>query len=126
MAVVRPSRRRIIMKPPPPKFPAAGYVTASAKATATAASTALPPRFMTSTPTREAIGSVEATIPRRARTGGRDAARATPAPVPTLDSGAAGETKKSRTTSSVTKVCLAVINFALAFCRTLFGAGSTP
>jgi len=34
-------------------FPAAGCVTASANATAIAASTALPPRFMTSTPTRE-------------------------------------------------------------------------
>src|SRR3712207_1904849 len=61
------------MKPPPPRLPAAGYVTASAKATATAASTALPPRRMTSTPTREAIGLVEATIPRGARTGSREA-----------------------------------------------------
>jgi hypothetical protein len=77
MAVARPSFVRIIMKPPPPRFPAAGYVTASASATATAASTALPPRFKTSTPTCEEILVVEATMPRRARTGWRAAAYAT-------------------------------------------------
>src|SRR5665647_2798429 len=38
------------MKPPPPMFPALGYVTASAKPVATAASTAFPPAFMISTP----------------------------------------------------------------------------
>src|SRR6185503_7739667 len=43
--------------------------------TATAASIALPPRCMISTPTREAISLVEATIPCRARAGSRDAAR---------------------------------------------------
>src|SRR5262245_56839415 len=36
------------MKPPPPMFPASGYVTASVNAAATAASTALPPCFITS------------------------------------------------------------------------------
>ena len=51
------------MKPPPPRLPAEGQVTASASPTATAASTALPPFFITSTPTREAISEVEATIP---------------------------------------------------------------
>jgi hypothetical protein len=51
------------MNPPPPRFPAAGCVTASAKATAIAASTALPPRFRISTPTFEAISLVEATTP---------------------------------------------------------------
>ena len=42
-----PSRapRWTTMKPPPPILPARGMVTASAKPTATAASTALPPRF---------------------------------------------------------------------------------
>src|SRR5687768_14966647 len=80
-----------------------------------AASTALPPRFMTSTPTCEAMRSVEATIPRRARTGVRDAARAAPAPGPAHGSGAAGETKNSRTSSSRKKICLAVMVFALAF-----------
>ena len=33
------------MNPPPPRFPAEGWVTAKAKPTATAASTALPPFF---------------------------------------------------------------------------------
>jgi hypothetical protein len=42
------------MKPPPPMFPAAGKVTVNAKAIATAASTALPPRLRTETPTSEA------------------------------------------------------------------------
>ncbi len=42
------------MKPPPPILPARGRVTASAKPTATAASTALPPSRSTSSPTRDA------------------------------------------------------------------------
>src|SRR5438477_10150593 len=42
------------MKPPPPMFPACGWTTASAKPTATAASTALPPLFRISTPAAEA------------------------------------------------------------------------
>src|SRR4051794_24083574 len=62
------------MKPPPPRLPAAGHVTASASAVATAASTALPPFFITSTPMRDAISLVEATMPWRATTGSRDAA----------------------------------------------------
>ncbi len=62
------------MKPPPPRLPAAGCVTASANATAIAASTALPPRFMISTPTCDAILFVEATIPCFARTGSCEAA----------------------------------------------------
>src|SRR5205085_7968553 len=44
------------------------------KPTATAASIALPPRFITSTPTCEAIWLTDATIPLLPRTGGRDAA----------------------------------------------------
>src|SRR5712692_3470062 len=63
------------MKPPPPRLPAAGCVTANANATAIAASTALPPRFIMSTPTLEAISLVEATMPWRARTGSREAAK---------------------------------------------------
>ena len=55
-------------------LPAVGQTTASANPTATAASTALPPRFITSTPTCEAISLTEETIPCFARTGGRDAA----------------------------------------------------
>src|SRR5438445_1302295 len=62
------------MNPPPPRLPASGQVTASVSATATAASTALPPRFMTSAPTCEAIASTEATIACGSRTGRRDAA----------------------------------------------------
>ena len=62
------------MNPPPPILPAEGQTTASANPTATAASTAFPPRFRTSTPTREAISLTEETIPRFPRTGGRAAA----------------------------------------------------
>ena len=51
------------MKPPPPRLPARGKVTASAKPTATAASTALPPRFKMSNPTREAAASCVTTMP---------------------------------------------------------------
>src|SRR5262245_27457910 len=49
------------MKPPPPKLPAPGQVTASANAVATAASTALPPFFKVSMPTFDAIGSTDTT-----------------------------------------------------------------
>ena len=58
------------MKPPPPRFPASGFTTASARPVATAASTALPPAARMSTPTRDAYSSVVATIPPRAVTGG--------------------------------------------------------
>src|SRR5207253_7420699 len=61
MAVASPFFRWISMKPPPPRLPAPGHVTASAKAVATAASTALPPFFKTSVPTFEAIGSTDTT-----------------------------------------------------------------
>src|SRR5271157_2886213 len=57
------------IKPPPPIFPATGCVTASANPTATAASTALPPSRRICTPTSEANGSLEATIPCRPATG---------------------------------------------------------
>src|SRR4051812_13262510 len=67
---------RMSMKPPPPRLPAAGQVTAIASAVATAASTALPPFFMMSTPTCDAIPLVEATMPWRATTGSRIADRA--------------------------------------------------
>src|SRR5437660_10064862 len=62
------------MNPPPPRFPASGQVTARTNATATAASTALPPRFMMSAPTRDAIASTEATMTCGSRTGRREAA----------------------------------------------------
>src|SRR5271165_1589941 len=45
------------MKPPPPRFPASGTVTASAKAVATAASIALPPARSTVRPTSAAWAS---------------------------------------------------------------------
>jgi hypothetical protein len=48
--VVRPSARRISIKPPPPMLPALGWVTASANPTAVAASIALPPFFKTCSP----------------------------------------------------------------------------
>ena len=57
------------MNPPPPILPACGCVTASAKPTATAASTALPPAFRISTPTRVARFSWLATMPFFAMTG---------------------------------------------------------
>src|SRR5579871_4853334 len=56
------------MNPPPPMLPAAGSTTASANATATAASTAFPPRFKISTPACEPSCSSVATIPCAART----------------------------------------------------------
>src|SRR5687768_13980634 len=75
MISVSPFARLIIINPPPPRFPADGHVTASASPTATAASIALPPRRMISTPTRDAISLVEATIACRALTGFGEAAR---------------------------------------------------
>ena len=57
------------MKPPPPILPARGKVTASAKPTPTAASTALPPCCKISRPTAEASASCEATMPFFAQTG---------------------------------------------------------
>jgi hypothetical protein len=44
-------------------LPAAGWVTASANAVATAASTALPPAHRTSIPTCEAMKLCDATMP---------------------------------------------------------------
>src|SRR5215208_267756 len=57
------------MKPPPPMLPACGCVTPSAKPTATAASTALPPALRMSTPTCVARFSWLATMPFFASTG---------------------------------------------------------
>src|SRR5205814_6497937 len=56
---------------PPPTLPASGQVTAWAKATATAASTAFPPRRRTSTPTSAAGGETHTTMPDFAPTGPR-------------------------------------------------------
>ena len=53
------------MKPPPPMFPAAGRVTASANAVATAASTALPPWRRMAAPTSDAGPDADTTIPVR-------------------------------------------------------------
>src|SRR5687768_8548369 len=50
------------MYPPPPRLPASGYATASANPTATAASTAFPPRRRISTPASVAAGLLLATI----------------------------------------------------------------
>src|SRR5690242_6944860 len=52
------------MNPPPPMLPAPGYVTASANAVATAASTAFPPRRRMLAPTSDAIDELEMTSPR--------------------------------------------------------------
>src|SRR5215468_6171120 len=51
------------MYPPPPRLPAAGCVTASAKAVATAASTAFPPFFRIASPASDAMGSTDTTAP---------------------------------------------------------------
>ena len=56
------------MKPPPPRLPADGCVTAKANPTATAASTALPPALSTLAPTWEANGERDATTPCSPRT----------------------------------------------------------
>ena len=50
------------MKPPPPRLPASGCTTARANPTATAASTALPPRRRMSRPTALAMGLPETTM----------------------------------------------------------------
>src|SRR5438876_11090388 len=50
------------MNPPPPMFPATGWTTASANPTATAASTALPPRRRISLPTSLASGCDDTTM----------------------------------------------------------------
>src|SRR5687767_9942453 len=52
------------MNPPPPRFPALGCVTASAKAVATAASTAFPPRPSIDAPISDARPETETTTPR--------------------------------------------------------------
>ena len=51
------------MKPPPPMLPASGQETASAKAVATAASTAFPPSAKTFAPIRLATAESLTTIP---------------------------------------------------------------
>src|SRR6516164_4975620 len=53
------------MKPPPPRLPASGQVTARANAVATAASTAFPPCLRMLHPTADASGDTETTIPFR-------------------------------------------------------------
>ena len=63
-AVDRPSGKRTTMKPPPPMLPAVGWVTPSAKPTATAASTALPPFSSTAMPIAVACFSALVTAPR--------------------------------------------------------------
>src|SRR6187549_2651513 len=63
MVVDVPSGKRNTMKPPPPMLPADGWVTPSANPTATAASTALPPRFKIATPTSLAAASALLTAP---------------------------------------------------------------
>ena len=54
------------MKPPPPRLPALGSLTARARPIATAASTALPPSRNTSTPIFVACRSAVTTIALRA------------------------------------------------------------
>src|SRR5947207_7897125 len=76
------------MYPPPPMLPASGYTTASAKPTATAASTALPPWRMISMPASPASGASLATIACVPKTGR----------CPALKGHAAGKTAGRRST----------------------------
>src|SRR5947209_9622719 len=69
MKCVAPSAMRMSMNPPPPRLPACGCTTANANPTATAASTALPPACMISTPAWEANSCTLTTIPCAACTG---------------------------------------------------------
>ncbi len=69
MKVVRPSWVRSSRNPPPPRLPATGWTTASAKPVATAASTALPPARRISRPASEARWCTLTTMPCCARTG---------------------------------------------------------
>src|ERR1700721_3521538 len=64
---------RISINPPPPIFPAGGCTTANTNPVATAASTALPPACMISTPAREASSCTLTTIPCCACTGSVEA-----------------------------------------------------
>jgi len=63
MARSRPSERLRTMYPSPPKPDAFGSTTVTAKAVATAASTALPPAARISAPAWEASSCADATIP---------------------------------------------------------------
>src|SRR5256885_11373067 len=63
------------MNPPPPRFPAGGCTTASANPVATAASTALPPACMISTPARDANSCTLTTTACGTRTGSVEAER---------------------------------------------------
>ena len=68
-AVGSPLAGRNTRNPPPPMLPAVGCVTASAKAVAMAASTALPPRRRMSAPISDARPLADTTMPFVARTG---------------------------------------------------------
>ena len=57
------------IKPPPPRFPALGRVTANANPVATAASIALPPFVKIAAPISLATCSCETTIPSEPKTG---------------------------------------------------------
>src|SRR5262245_39810978 len=78
------------MKPPPPRCPAPGCVTASTKPTATAASMAFPPARNTSMPAADACASVDPTMPWRACTGSREAPRGATGALTTSASSRAG------------------------------------
>src|SRR3954466_513 len=65
------------MKPPPAMLPAVGWVTASAKPTATMASIAVPPSRMTSAPILDATSFCDDTIPAFDRVGTEIAPSAT-------------------------------------------------
>jgi hypothetical protein len=76
IATTSPSARRIRRKAPPPIPAENGCATPSAKAAATAASTAFPPASSIVTPARVASAWEVTTIPARAMAGADAAARA--------------------------------------------------
>src|SRR6056297_1073664 len=63
MQIVGPLGGATSMKPPPPRFPASGQVTAKASAVAIAASTAFPPAANTSRPASLAAAELLVTTP---------------------------------------------------------------
>src|SRR5215204_3037609 len=92
------------MKPPPPMFPALGRVTASAKAVATAASTALPPLARIAAPASHAGADVQTTRPSLDETPGSGAAVRV----------AAGQASSVATSAAKARFCMAAAYLMLA------------
>src|SRR6185437_6297864 len=116
MKWVAPSCRRISMKPPPPRLPACGCTTASAKPVATAASIALPPSFMISTPAAEANALLLATMPCCACTGANSP--------PAGSRGAASACRAGATAMRISRARTGDRAFICTPCRIEYGTAS--